>query len=532
MDYKISKFLMYTKCFKKFLAFSLIELMISLITISCIVAAFMPVISKKLSSSNVTISGNNVSDITTECSDKFSSNCKLCTKSYCIQCELNSCSTGTYTENKSCSCKDCSNLFSNCIECDSTKCTKCKDNNYYIKNNKCESCPTNKICDGINAYDESYCTNPPTGYYCDGNNIKRCSDKYSMYCATCNSSKCLSCVVGYYLSNNTCNYCGDGCDYCVNSSQCSVCSKGILMDSNNKCTIFCSSVISNCELCPNATKCTECLGGYYVNSNNKCSPCTDIANCALCTDGSTCTMCKAGYYLNYSNKCAECNILNCLSCDRDGTCLSCNQGFHQSDDKKSCLQNQTNFDCSDSNFMRIGNLCITRKNMGDSSMLPIPSSVNIATAGSDYCYSNSQRCCWKGKTSDYCDLSNGGYSGCTRTVCNWEAAKEICSKFNYAGKTWRLATLLESENWVMNSKGSGVNGLMLCDYASGYQSDRCPSMPYCNGAYNSQCAPWAVWGVEETDSTAYTRNTSAGRNFRGGCTKNCACSVRCVTEIE
>ena len=175
-------------------AFSLIELMISLITISCIVAAFMPVISKKLSSSNVTISGNNISDITTECSDKFSSNCKLCTKSYCIQCELNSCPIGQYAESKSCSCKDCSTLHTNCIECDSTKCTKCKDNNYYIKNNKCESCPTNKICDGINAYDESYCTNPPAGYYCDGNNLKRCIDKYDMYCTTCNSTQCLSCV--------------------------------------------------------------------------------------------------------------------------------------------------------------------------------------------------------------------------------------------------------------------------------------------------------------------------------------------------
>ena len=38
---------------KKLLAFSLIELMISLITISCIVAAFTPVVTKKLKNSNV-----------------------------------------------------------------------------------------------------------------------------------------------------------------------------------------------------------------------------------------------------------------------------------------------------------------------------------------------------------------------------------------------------------------------------------------------------------------------------------------------
>ena len=188
-------------------AFSLIELMITLITISCIIAAFTPVISKRLKSSNVTIKGNNVSDITTNCSDKFSNSCKLCTKSYCIQCDLSNCTTGTYAESKSCSCKNCSDIHSNCIECDSTKCTKCKDNNYYINNGKCEICPSNKICDGINAHDETYCTNPPAGYFCEGNTIKKCIDKYNMYCATCNSSQCLSCNTSYYLSNGTCLVC-------------------------------------------------------------------------------------------------------------------------------------------------------------------------------------------------------------------------------------------------------------------------------------------------------------------------------------
>ena len=495
----------------------------------------MPVISKKLSSSNVTISGNNVSDITTECSDKFSSNCKLCTKSYCIQCELKSCSTGTYTENKSCSCKDCSNLFSNCLECDNTKCTKCKDNNYYIKNNKCESCPTNKICDGINAYDESYCTNPPDGYYCDGNNIKRCIDKYNMYCATCNSTQCLSCNATYYLSNGNCFACSSGCYTCTNSSYCTKCGDWLILNSNtHKCDTSCSTVLSNCVGCSDASTCTRCYGGYYVNSSNKCSPCSDISNCIECSSGSICTACASGYYVNSSNKCSKCTISNCARCDKNGTCLACNSDYYLSDDKKSCLPNDGNFNCSDSNFMRIGNLCITRRNMGDSLMLPIPSTVNVATAGNDYCYSNSQKCCWKGKTSDYCNTNaNGNYSGCTRTVCNWDAAQEICAKFNYAGKTWRLATNTERANWGINSINLANNGLMLCDYMSGLKSESCPTMSYCNGAFKNECAPWRIWGNNNNGIEAYTSELGAGKYYAiASYTKNHAQSVRCVTEMD
>ena len=514
-------------------AFSLIELMISLITISCIVAAFTPVITKKMKNSNVTISGNNISDITTECSDKFSSNCKLCTKSYCIQCELSTCPIGQYAESKSCSCKNCSDIFSNCSECDSTKCTKCKDNNYYINKGKCENCPTNKICDGINAYDESYCTNPPAGYFCDGTTIKKCTDKYTSYCATCNSTKCLTCDKGYFLDGATCKTCSDGCWYCSSATKCTQCNAGRLLDSNNACTIFCSSLMDNCKECTDSSSCTSCNGGYYVNSSNKCSPCSDIANCMRCKSNSICTLCNSGYYVNSSNKCSKCTISNCALCDTDGTCLSCNQGYHASDDKKSCVANDDSFNCSDSSFMKIGNLCVTRKNMGDSPMLTIPLSVTTVNASGDTCYSQSVRCCWKGNTSTTCDSANGGYSGCTRTVCNYIAADEICSKFTYGGKTWRLPTKEEMEILGNYTIGLESNGLMFCDYAKNRQSAFCPSMYYCNGADKKECRPWVVWTASKNGIDYYYAALGEGVfsvlriNFN-----YYAASVRCVTEME
>ena len=519
---------------KKLLAFSLIELMISLITISCIVAAFTPVITKKLKTSNVTISGNNVSDITTECSDKFSSNCKLCTKSYCIQCELNSCPIGQYAENKSCSCKDCSTLHSNCSECDSTKCTKCKDNNYYINNGKCENCPANKICDGINAYDESYCTNPPNGYFCDGNNIRKCSDKYSSYCSTCNSSGCISCQSGYYISNKDCKPCAAHCRKCQDSSYCLTCSSYMIMDTTtHSCTRYCYSAIENCYYCSDANTCTRCYSGFYINSSNKCSPCSEIPNCTNCSDKTTCLYCKKGYYVNSSKGCSICSINNCAQCGADGSCLSCNQGYHLSEDKNSCIGDDNKFNCSDSNFMKIGNLCVTRLNMGDSNTLTIPSTVTVVKAGSEYCYSQSAKCCWKGTTSSNCNSNNGSYDGCTRTVCNYSAAEEICAKFNYAGKAWRLATKIEAENWAYLTFSLGNNGLMLCSSDNADYVTLCNDPIYCKGANKDICLARYVWYAGESNELI-ARAYSIGQGLwsEGSVVNSISGSVRCVTEME
>ena len=60
--------------------FSLVELMISLITISCIAAAFTPVITKKLKKQDIALSLAQTSEITNQCSGyepKFTSKCKL-----------------------------------------------------------------------------------------------------------------------------------------------------------------------------------------------------------------------------------------------------------------------------------------------------------------------------------------------------------------------------------------------------------------------------------------------------------------------
>ena len=520
---------------KKIFGFSLVEIVVALIIISVIIAALAPIITKKMKSNSVSITGGSgSSDITTECSDKFSDKCKLCTSSFCIQCELENCISGTYVENKSCSCKTCTSIFPNCIECDSKKCTKCKDNNYYIKDGECVNCPSDKICDGVNAYDKSYCDNPPAGYYCDGVNIKRCTDKYGLLCAECNKVNCTKCINRYYLSSGTCKACTSGCLLCNNSTTCQQCeSWNVLNATTGKC-YSCSTDIPNCVYCTSSSNCTKCKGGTYVNSLGTCSSCTDISNCVQCNDRSTCTLCNAGYYVNTSNLCSKCNIENCALCNKDGTCSTCNKSYFLSADKKTCEPNDEKFNCSDNNFIRIGKLCITRRNMGDASMLAIPSSVSIANTNSDYCYSNIQNCCWKGQTGgSSCNSENGGYSGCNRTVCNYRAAKDICAKFNYGGKVWRLATKEEAEKWKTLTIGLGENGMMLCNQTTISGIAKCAESTACKGAKENRCIARVNWLDSNTDSEYAPSIVIDAGNFSFTTNgKANGASVRCVTEMD
>ena len=163
-------------------------------------------------------------------------------------------------------------------------------------------CPTGKLCDGVSYYDETVCDDPMEGYFCEGSALKKCTSKYSMYCTSCNATKCLSCANLFYLSGNDCKQCSVGCTKCTSSSYCTQCEAYRVLDTTtHTCNIPCTHYIPNCIYCYDATKCQNCIGGYYVDSSNKCLACT---------------------------------VLNCATCAKDGTCESCNQGYHLSKDKK------------------------------------------------------------------------------------------------------------------------------------------------------------------------------------------------------
>ena len=173
--------------------------------------------------------------------------------------------------------------------------------------------------------------------------------------------------------------------------------------------------------------------------------------------------------------------------------------------------------------------------MGDTTTLKIPSTITSVEVNNEYCYSMTQKCCWKGKTGKECNSNNGNYSGCNRTICNLSAAEEICSKFNYAGKTWRLATNLEAQNWGVMTADLGNNGLMLCNHGtnSTSYSDCTSNHGVCLGAYNTQCYPRHVW-LKSTDSNpSYIATVDEGNfSVNAAATIYFAKSVRCVTEMD
>ena len=177
------------KKFKMMSAFSLVELMISLIVISIVTAAFAPVVTKKLKTSDMSI-GSASSDYIfdeTIC-NKSVSNCSVCVKDECVRCKI-----GYYLDSNSC--KACSN---NCTTCDSQNgCTKCED-----------------------------------GYYLDGTQCKSCPDG----CTKCeNATTCTECKENYLKSGSSCVACPNHCKTCTSSSQCSTCNDGYFMTEDKTC---------------------------------------------------------------------------------------------------------------------------------------------------------------------------------------------------------------------------------------------------------------------------------------------------------
>ena len=574
--------------------FSLVELLVSIIVIACITAAFVPLITKKFSSNVFGIGGDG--GYTTDCKDKFGPNCVFCSSNRCIDCNL-SCSDGQYKDTNSCTCKDCKDKYGeDCEKCNEKKCLTCPDGEYLDSDENCKSC----------------------------------SDKFTN-CATCTESECTSCADGYVLtdptSNTPCssfscsspdfiqigNLCitkknmGDGTSLtipngvtvanvdqtCNSSSSNKCCWKGATSGTN--CDNANGGAYSGC----NRTVCTWSAADYICKNftagartwrlatkdemsnwatNSKGLGVNGLQLCdygsgyssAYCNGSYSCSGSPNGwcypyyvwsgtvngssyayiYYLSSGSwnqarnfrttafsvrcvaevtSCADKISAGCEMCDGN-TCLKCASGYVLKNGK--CEKEV--FNCSGPDFIQIGKLCITKKNMGDSTALAIPSGVAVANVNQTCNSSSSNKCCWKGATSGTSCNNNGGepYSGCDRTVCDWWAADYICKNFTAGGRTWRLPIPSEMSNWGSNSIGLEVNGLQLCDYRSGYSSARCTGSNSCPGSNNVWCTPSYVWsGTVNGSSYAYNYSLNSGSWGQTNGYRTYASSVRCVAEV-
>lgn len=288
---------------------------------------------------------------------------------------------------------------------------------------------------------------------------------------------------------------------------------------NSKHSSLCSKFGPNCNFC-SPTECLSCdIPSCYPKSGINVETCT----CESTLD------CGTGQTANSSNSGCCVNIDNCDSYNTSCNCTLCEDG-------STPVNNKCDW-CSGENFVRIGNLCTTKKNMGDSPVLTLPDTINITQANnsSSTCApSQNHFCCWRGETANpnYCDISYGGYTGCSRTVCDWWAANEICSKYNYKGYKWRLPISAEMSEWDNYAAGRGSNALWLCHSQYGNYGVAFCNEGTCYGALTNKCWPNGNWNSTLTGLNAGYYSHNAGNFVGGSGNKISAYSVRCVTDEQ
>ncbi len=195
------------------------------------------------------------------------------------------------------------------------------------------------------------------------------------------------------------------------------------------------------------------------------------------------------------------------------------------------------------------NMCVMKYNIGDTGVENWVG-VQRCTAGGSCTVENSNKenvtkeeltpTCWQGQTAEIgkCNNSFGGYSGCSRTVCNWTGAAKMCENYRLGTYGWRLPTYQELDG-IANDENKYSNpllsskGLMFCNYDTASTTApicKCNSSS-CTNAYNHMCGPRSIWSSTETNSKADVKLLAGGwskYSYHFGF----ALSARCVLDED
>ena len=352
----------------------------------------------------------------------------------------------------------------------------------------------------------------------------------------------------------------------LENKKCIDCPKGFFCKENEK-TPCPEGQISDMA----QSECTPCEDGFYANENqDKCVKCEEGYKCSLgvktvCPDGSYssagqafCTPCPEGYYCkDGEKKSCETKFTNCNICN-NSSCLSCKTGYEVENGKcvfKGFSQSVCNGIAKNLLYIPASQnggvaACVTKANVGDTYnngpyINSIAWTLSVVNAGTKC---SSSACCWRGngssKTSIECEEKDGSgstYSGCTRTVCDYNGAKLACE--NWAPTTdtkgkWRLPKEDELSAWGSNATQlilhKGKSGLELCSVSSShYGATQCGYSNECDGARYDYCYPFYVWAYTEDESSSYGIAYKLDQtSFYGGSSlyKNYAASARCVLD--
>lgn len=188
--------------------------------------------------------------------------------------------------------------------------------------------------------------------------------------------------------------------------------------------------------------------------------------------------------------------------------------------------------------------CMTKYNMGkeasytvsvgiqteNAKNLELPEKLNLDVGVNATCPSKESKCCWGEDTQTSYGARPNNNSN--KTVCTFNAAKEICSKYTYLEKDWKLPTN-EQMSEIMDQQ---IEGLNFCSNDSNNDS-YCSGGQFCYGNYGSNwCGPSSTWAVGSSDDTiAYLagyQTVSLGNNVSQTSSLGFAASVRCIAKVD
>lgn len=361
------------KILKVLKAFTLIELLISIVAIALVTSAMAPIITKKVKASRTLVDADQVR--TQPFCNKFSSDCHMCYPKKCIVCdrvcgEVNTTlgKTSTVLNKDMCRCALCNsgkptsnpndydpnNVTNdpNCYSCTfgSSKCNGCMPG-FYFEAGKCTECPVGHYCEGGTKTKQAC----PAGQYQDKTKQTECikCDKGTYNTGTGNTT-CKKCDPGYYQDEQgktSCKACeGSKGKFSSNSGAtiCSDCEKGNKVnttDAASACTPCAPGTYTSeigkttCTPCPagqsasssGCSTCTKCEKGYYASGtgNSACSPCA-AGKYASDKGWAACSNCPTGKYsTGAAVTCTDCtSITGCTACvSTNGNCTTCKAGY-------------------------------------------------------------------------------------------------------------------------------------------------------------------------------------------------------------
>jgi len=245
------------------------------------------------------------------CTDS-SSNCQICNEGYVLygnQCVIN-CPIGTYNSTTDYTCHPCSAF---CLVCNnSNSCLACTNNTVLHQGTCLPLCPQGFYAAiTSNSTSNSYsCQNCSIGCSsCNGSSQYQCSGCSPGYYLLSNNLCVSQCPVGTYPNNltMTCSLCPYLCVTCTSFSICTSCINNYTLSSTNQCNSNSSNCsISNCLSCANSSICLQCLNNYYQINLGNTSYCAPYCPSGMFGQGWQC--------INCTSYCLNCSAYGCLIC--------------------------------------------------------------------------------------------------------------------------------------------------------------------------------------------------------------------------